>query len=318
MKDALDGGDGMPPMSPAQYTATGYVLVKAECNRYFDVLIRDQNLNAFRSDTVNSTGRAFVSFLGFADASPGDIGRAGTVFGLFNDLLRSFRERALVTPYPVETKTMIIKALSAYEEAAPPDTVKSKEQADSLVESYAEICSYSGITRFAGQALSAAKPELVNGSPAEGLRLSSSGKLMALVVAQMLGAPELTDEQAALLYIYTVKEPKTFTENPEAAKYILARLPKGISDKLLGDQDNYLDPLAGDPPPLNAKAISLLAEIAGSGPGFNELIEAVEKSLPGAAPSQTGADLEALDGSGSTTALSRVGSTSSPVLKMGQ
>jgi hypothetical protein len=144
--------DSVDPNSPA-YVADGYSRVYKLCNDYFDELVLAQNKMGFASDAVATGGATTATIMGLAKASAQQIALVAAGTGLVSSLIQSYDNRALMTPYPSETKTLILAALDEYEKAAPPESATTKMQAVSLVQHYAEICTYSGITRFAKEAI---------------------------------------------------------------------------------------------------------------------------------------------------------------------
>jgi hypothetical protein len=147
------------PDAPA-YVQYQYNNIYRLCNIYFDSLILVQNETGYLGDTVSVTGTAAGTILGLAKASSAAIGMVAAGFGWGYSMTQNYNNRALMTPYPSETKTLVMKALDDYQNTYPAKGTETKLEAISKVQHYAENCTYSGITRLSKAALAQAKPQL--------------------------------------------------------------------------------------------------------------------------------------------------------------
>jgi len=255
-------------MTPAQYVATGYNLVYSNCTNYFDALIKLQNQTGFVKDTTIAGGSAAGAILGLAKASSAVIGGLAAGVGFAAATIDSFDKRALVTPYPDETKSLILAALDKFSSDAPADTTSSPGIAIARVQHYAELCTYSGISRFAKQALQAAK---LGSDNQQGSILTDADKVSAAGIAGLLKTTQqLSQDQLALLYWY-------FVDKADADKTkslaIMKNFPEAIQ-KLLIDKTGA--------PTVDEKALSnsvsvLLKTIYQGNKAFQKLVADTEK-----------------------------------------
>lgn len=154
--------------NPSEYTAAGYRYVDRACNAYFDNLILAQHKLHFAQDVTVAGGSGAATVLSLAKTAQASIGMVAAGFGFTSTILKSFDDRALLTPYPEETKALIIAALHAYRTDAPASSSSDRATALARVQDYAELCSYSGINRFAKQALATAKTGDISQEPNKG------------------------------------------------------------------------------------------------------------------------------------------------------
>jgi hypothetical protein len=218
------------------YVAAGYSETWNACSNYFDTLIMIQNRTAYEGDIVSAAGTAASSMVALrknAAAAAKSLARIAAGTSFVTTVLSSYQDRALMTPYPSETKSLILAALQAYEKAAPPNSATSSSQAAMLVERHAELCTYSGITRFAKQALSVAELETDVRAPDSVLTRADQIDASAMKMAMGLSAAPLSDAQLALLYSYIVLKMPPHGE--KKADDLFAQLP------------SYIDALGRDP-----------------------------------------------------------------------
>jgi hypothetical protein len=236
----LDIGNGPPPdgtpVKPSDYTAAGYSYVYRQCSNYFDALIKYQNETHFASDIVVAGGSTAGTIMGLLKTSSQAIGAVAAGVGFANAALNSFDNRALITPYPNETKTLILSALDKYRETVPPEKVTTATSALVNVEHFAELCTYSGITRAAKQALSNYKGDVIKSQNAETATLVSA-------ISSKLGLtdPALSDLEVITLYwfIYDAGSPCTDINLCNKALTLVPRLKK-----ILANVDNSLKDLS--------------------------------------------------------------------------
>jgi hypothetical protein len=186
-------------VSPPEYVADGYNKVYAACTNYFDGLIAIQNQTAFAGDVAGASASTSATVLSLVKASAVTVGSVAAGIGGVSSIIKSFDDRALVTPYPDETKSLILEALRQFATNAPPSTTNTPGEAIERVQHYAELCTYSGISRFAKMALSQARPQAENGPRSI---LTGADLDDARVIATSLDVTALSDKQYALLYWY--------------------------------------------------------------------------------------------------------------------
>lgn len=224
------------PGAPPDYVGAGYASAYKACGDYFDALIQMQNVVGFSRDVTKSIGIAgtgFSALLKQATLAQRQVTRWSTGVTLVDAGLGAFEDRALMTPYPSETKTLILRAMTAYEQLNPPGAADSRARAYGFVTGYAEICTYSGVTRYAKQALA-------NAEPKAGVAPSSTGSDQRLfkAIATTLGdaSTPLSVRQVAALYYHLVSNPTWDAQAPAAVKQrqaLIAELPEALRGALL-------------------------------------------------------------------------------------
>jgi hypothetical protein len=149
-------------LSPGQRLQIYYNTTYKLCSDYFDNLIEIQNQTHYTGDVLTAGATMATAMItlrkNMTDAA-NSIARIAAGGAFANAIVSKFDERALMTPYPTETKGLILAAMSAYETHVKPSTVDDPYLAQSHAMHYAELCTYSGITRSAKEALNAARPE---------------------------------------------------------------------------------------------------------------------------------------------------------------
>ncbi|WP_133244949.1 hypothetical protein [Caulobacter radicis] len=264
---------------PVRYVEAGYYGVDKACNAYFDNLIQAQNIAGFSSDAITAAGAAGASVEALRKNSAlaaRQLARIAAGGALANAVVGAYDRRALMTPYPSETKTLIVEALYKFRQENPLSDVRTGAQAALVVERYAEICTYSGITRFAKLALSRAPTPAVTNPPStmlNGAQVAAAGGIEALL---KVDAGSLSDRQLAILQYYVNELPDPAAA-PEASVLLLQELPSGIQEQLApGRKPIKLD---NDPTAKTLKAgiTGLLSLIESSNPEFGLLVDQVEK-----------------------------------------
>jgi hypothetical protein len=245
---------------PGGYVGAGYDQVSRLCTTYFDDLIKLQDQVGYLSDVTAAAGTATTALVALrtnATTAARLVSKWAAGFALANTIVQKYDDRILMTPYPSETKTLIMAALSAYANANPPEKAQTPAQADAFVTGYAEMCTYSGISRFAKQALSNANPK--TGSAAT---LSASDQGFVTAIADALGVPSaiLTLRQVALLDYYIDVNPTSYNTAADAdhVKALLAELPPNVAAIFTSNGSNL------DPAVVGAPALKLLQAFAAS------------------------------------------------------
>lgn len=143
----------------SECTQEGYDNVYKACVGYFDVLIHAKNENKISSDIISSANKYQATILAALSTATPAIAVSTSVIGFIGSIFESF-DKNLLIPYPDETKSLILAALAAHKQLYPPSKAKSDGEAREFVQMYAEMCTYSGISRFSRQALQNAKPKI--------------------------------------------------------------------------------------------------------------------------------------------------------------
>lgn len=268
--------------SPPEYVQYGYNLNFENCSAYFDALIKLQNQTRYTGDIVNAGGTAVSAMVGLrknAEDAANSLVRIAAGSSFLGTVLSSFDERALMTPYPTETKTLILDGLSQFEARAQPISATTYSQATMLVQRHAELCTYSGITRAAKQALTRARPQPDEEAAPSKLTVQDAETVTRISFALLMGTNRLNERQLALLHYYLNGKPTAFKDT-EKAEALLAELPDGVA-KLLRNADGTLKDPAKVP---NMMAIKDdLSSIFLANKSMAELIEPISKEFAPAA-----------------------------------
>lgn len=145
-------------VTPVQVAELGYSTVSDSCDLYFASLIKANNRLQLTKADLTSFGSAAAVISTLTGATPKVIGGTAALFGLASSITSNFEQYAFATPYPVQTNVLITKALAAYAEAAPPSSMVTIQQAVASVSGYARLCSFTGISVLAQQAIAAGVP----------------------------------------------------------------------------------------------------------------------------------------------------------------
>jgi len=158
----VDAIDVTPPdlkqLSRKEFIAAGYNKSYGLCTDYFDALIKAKNNTAFYSESIAAAGNAATTIMGLAKAYSPTVGIVSAGFGVINSALLGYDKNELITPYPDETKGLILKALDEFYNANPPIETQTDGEAINRVLKYTEMCTYSGISRFAKVTLAKGTP----------------------------------------------------------------------------------------------------------------------------------------------------------------
>lgn len=161
LNTAMNANSGV---TPAQVAELGYGTVSDSCDLYFAALIKANNRLQLTKADLTSFGTAAAVISTLTGAPPRAIGGTAALFGLASSITSNFEQYAFATPYPVQTNMLITKALSAYAQAAPPSSMVTIQQAVASVAGYARLCSFTGISVLAQQAIAAAAPINTSGT----------------------------------------------------------------------------------------------------------------------------------------------------------
>ena len=145
-------------VTPVQVAELGYSTVSDSCDLYFASLIKANNHLQLTKADLTSFGTAAAVISTLTGATPKVVGGTAALFGLASSITSNFEQYAFATPYPVQTNVLITKALAAYAEAAPPSSMVTIQQAVASVAGYARLCSFTGISVLAQQAIAAGVP----------------------------------------------------------------------------------------------------------------------------------------------------------------
>lgn len=155
LNTAMTANNGV---TPTQVAELGYSTVSDSCDLYFAALIKANNRLQLTKADLTSFGTAAAVISTLTGATPKVIGGTAALFGLASSITSNFEQYAFATPYPVQTNMLITKALTVYAEAAPPSSMLTIQQAVASVAGYARLCSFTGISVLAQQAIAAAVP----------------------------------------------------------------------------------------------------------------------------------------------------------------
>jgi len=140
---------------PATYVKVGYGLVERECGTFFDALDKAQDQASFVRQELTLGGAGAAGILAAVKAGVIPITITGIAVPLAANTIENYQNFALITPYPDETAILVRSALKTFRDNASSPT--DIYDAVALVQSYAAICTYSGIHQLAKQALAKAQ-----------------------------------------------------------------------------------------------------------------------------------------------------------------
>jgi len=272
------------------YVQAGYYTVDKACDAYFDNLTLIQNQTRFTGDSVTAAGTAASATEALRKntaVAARQLARIAAGTALTSSVISAFDNRALMTPYASETKTLIVEALYAFRRDNPASAVQSRAEAALVVERYAEICTYSGITRYAKLALTRAPSDPSKTPSATPTTLSSLEDAAAISISYLLGATDkrLTDRQLAIVGYYVNVKPDAY-KSAGAAVSLLKELPASVQAQLAPagkPADPTTDAKAKD---AAAKAGPILAQLSDSNAAFKGLIEQVGREYDTAAAAE--------------------------------
>lgn len=141
--------------TPDSYVRVGFALVESQCHAFFDALDKAQDQATFARRELTLAGGAAAGILAALKAGIVPITVTGIAVPLVVDSIGAYNDVILFTPYPDETAALVKDALNTYREnikQQPSDIYDAVR----LVQSYAAICTYSGIHQLAKQALAKA------------------------------------------------------------------------------------------------------------------------------------------------------------------
>jgi len=201
-------------VTPEQVVELGYSNVSNACDLYFSALIKANNQIQMTKADLTSFGTAAAVISTLTGATPTAVGSTAALFGLASSTTANFEQYAMATPYPVQTYTLIKKALTAYAQAAPPSSMTSIsiQQATSFVAGYARLCTFAGISELSQQAIAKGDPGNAAGSSSifstsdrtqylnnVDALLSADGKPLSLSDSDYVTLAVITDKSATNL-----------------------------------------------------------------------------------------------------------------------
>jgi hypothetical protein len=258
-----------PALSGPEYAVVGYQIARQTCGKYFDNLIAASNDVQMSKADLAAAGTAAAAIEALAKATTKTIGVTAAGVGLASVILDNYQDYALLTPYPVQTRTLILSAMDAYRRSLPPESATSLIDAADRVSGFAELCTYSNIASLAQQALAAAKPKDVNTSAP---LFSDSDALTLQSINDALGLPKtppLDDKVYAELAIIASS---TGTPNDQKLDALIEKLlPREVSSAAY-------DTAAQVPSAKLKSATKLLTDLAYSNKAFSALITATKNA----------------------------------------
>ncbi len=210
-----------PLMTPAEYARVGYTIVDENCNNFFDTLSRaTNNLQMSKSDWT-ALGAAAAAILALAHSTAKPVGITAAAFGFGAITFDNYQKYALLTPYPDQTKKLVIQALKAYEKDSPPGDATDMVGADARVSGYAQICTYSGIASLAQEAINKSTATVPNGQGSTPSIFTSSEQQKAVAdIKKILDLGDQTPSDTDLALIAVLSDPKQSKYFEQAASHL--------------------------------------------------------------------------------------------------
>jgi len=201
------------------YAEVGYILTEEACSDFFDALVASSNNIQMTKADALAASTAAATILALSKKTTRTIGNTAALFGLSTALLDNWQKYYLMTPYPVQTRNLVLGALTTYRQAYPPQDAVDILDADERVSAYARLCSYSGIANLAEQAL-AKSVTIPADAPAETIFSDAdrSGVLSTIQMTLKLPSSAFKDEDYVILEVAS-------EETVPSQKYIDALSP---------------------------------------------------------------------------------------------
>lgn len=271
-------------ISPPEFATSGYRIVDINCNAYFDALVRASNRVKMTKADITAVGTAAGVIATLAKSAPKEIGIFVAGFGLAETIVDNVEQYAFVTPYPVQTRGLVLKAMNEYRASSSPASVTSLSEAADQIAGYASLCSYSGIAVLSAEAIAKAEPEDVS---RKRQLLGAQDRLqLELPIVGALGLPPntlLSDSDLATLA--AISDPST----PDASLAPLTMMlsPSFTTSLIAGKLvDVTQTPPARVSSSLNA-IWGLMSPVLGSNPEFKKFVDDRKKAVAGGAVAPT-------------------------------
>jgi hypothetical protein len=210
-----------PFMAPAEYARAGYTIVDENCNDFFDTLSRATNTLQMSKSDWTALGAAAAAILALAHSTAKPVGITAAAFGFGSIAFDNYQKYALLTPYPDQTKKLVIQALKAYEKDSPPGDATDMIGADARVSGYAQICTYSSIASLAQEAINKATASVPNGQGGTPSIFTSSEQQAAVThIKNLLGLADQTPSDTDLALIAVLSDSKQAKYFEQAASHL--------------------------------------------------------------------------------------------------
>lgn len=243
------------------FAQVGYNLVDAQCSQYFDAITEAHSGLKMTASDITAAGAAAAVISTLARASARQIGITAAVFGFGGVAVNNIEQYAFATPYPTQTRTLVLKALTAYRQASPPASAKTLPEAMDDVAGYANLCTFAGIASLSEQAIAAGTP--VNVSSTQSLFTSDERTSYLAPIDVLLSLPsgvEPTDTDYAILA--AISDPAL-----DATKIppLLSKLSSGVSGAV---STEVFDAATQAPKPIVRSLWKLFAALMTANSGF--------------------------------------------------
>jgi hypothetical protein len=136
----------------------GYQLVDSSCSDYFDAVTKASNGWKMTKADFIALGAATATIAALAKASAKQVGIAAAAFGFGGLVIDNIEQYAYATPYPIQTRGLILKAFTAYRQSSPPKIAATIPDAIDQIAGYANLCTYAGIASLVEDSISKATP----------------------------------------------------------------------------------------------------------------------------------------------------------------
>jgi hypothetical protein len=273
-------------ITPVEYAVAGYTLADESCNSFFDLLAQATNNVQMTKADWTALGAATATILALTHSTSKPVGIAAGLFGLGAAGFDNYQKYALLTPYPDQTKKLVIQAMQAFRSQSPPEQATDILNADARVSAYARLCTYSSISSLAQQAISTASPQAVNVGTKTIFTTAGDQQLVQTIDSALgLQSQSVSDQDLALLAIMTTSgtDPKLL---PQIAAKLSAPVAAAVWDSTSKALKQSVVPQIQGP----------LAQLASSNSDFKKLIDSINSATAAASPPAGGnrhpADIE--------------------------
>ncbi len=162
---AVDGSKLAGKSALADYLTAGFGLTDLYCKRFFSIASETQQNRVFGRNLTNGVDTLVGSILTLASAGDTAIGITNGSFGLINGTLEGFDAAYLVGPDMPEVERLVKAEQTLFKETVFAKDGKSFPSsyagARSVIESYAGICSFTGMRQLVAKSV-ADKTETLN------------------------------------------------------------------------------------------------------------------------------------------------------------
>jgi len=232
---------------------------------------------------VTAAGSAAAVIATLAQTTPKTIGIIAAAFGLGAVVIDNLDQYSFATPYPTQTRGLILKALVAYRQSSPAESAKTISDAADLISGYANLCTYSGIAELAAESITKATPG--NLTSQNGPLFTDAQKADLQPIIGLLNLPagtQLTDSDYVALAAISDPATTNTTLLDALASSFSSGIPSATVTSKIYDKGTHQKQTA-----TLAAIRTILAPLLSSDPQFAAQVSSKEKAGTSSTPSRT-------------------------------